>query len=72
MVNDETICIGLARVGKKDQRILSGTLKQLSHFDFGGPLHSFVIPGKTHELEDEFLASISVTKFIEENQPKQQ
>merc|ERR1712209_337359 len=49
----ETKCVGLARVGQPDQVVRWGTVAQLKEFDFGGPLHSFVISGKTHILEDE-------------------
>jgi diphthine synthase len=66
VISEESICVGLARVGKIDQKIISGTIKQLSHIDFGSPLHSFVIPGKTHELEDEFLQSISLSTLLQQ------
>jgi diphthine synthase len=35
--------------------IVAGTFKELLDIDFGGPLHSVVIPGKMHFLEAEFL-----------------
>lgn len=47
--------IGLARVGHADQRIVSGTLQQLSTVEFSGPLHSLVLiapSGHIHEVEE--------------------
>jgi diphthine synthase len=52
----ETLCIGVARIGRDDQKIGYGTLKQLSEYDgFGEPLHSIVIIGEVHPLEVEIL-----------------
>jgi len=38
--------IGLARIGHDDQVIFSGTVAELLKVDFGGPLHSLVLPSK--------------------------
>lgn len=38
----------------------SGTLTQLQAYDFGGPLHSLVIVGKTHIVEDECLEMFKI------------
>ena len=51
--NEETPSIGLARVGQDNQQIVSGPMAKLLDLDFGGPLHSFVIPGTMHILEKE-------------------
>ena len=50
-ISEDTAAIGVARVGQEDQKLVSGTLKDLREIDFGSPLHSLVIPGKMHELE---------------------
>jgi diphthine synthase len=50
--NAETPCIGLARVGQDSQCIVSGKMGELADVDFGEPLHSFVIGGTMHELEE--------------------
>ncbi|KAI8848177.1 tetrapyrrole methylase [Chytridium lagenaria] len=50
-----TIAVGLARVGAPDQCIISGTLEDLLHADFGGPLHSLVIAGTMHFLEADLM-----------------
>lgn len=57
--------VGLARVGQDTQKIVAGTLEELVDIDFGAPLHSVIIVGETHELEDEVLASFSVAKTSE-------
>jgi len=33
----------------------TGPMKELVNFDFGGPLHSMIIPGEMHYLEEEML-----------------
>lgn len=52
-----TVAVGLARLGAPDQKIVVAPLSDLLSFDFGGPLHSLVIPGDIHDSEQEFLNS---------------
>ena len=54
-VDKQTICVGLARVGRDDQMICVDTLENLASRDMGGPLHSLVVAGRLHPLEIEFL-----------------
>lgn len=60
----DTLAMTLSRVGTSTQRIISGTLAELSQLtaeDFGGPLHSIVIVGKRlHPLELEFAGMFAV------------
>mmetsp|Transcript_29788 Transcript_29788/g.41141 ORF Transcript_29788/g.41141 Transcript_29788/m.41141 type:complete len:285 (+) Transcript_29788:121-975(+) len=51
----ETMCVGVARIGTNSQSIVSGTMQELLAVDFGPPLHSFVIPGEMHPMEEEML-----------------
>ncbi|KAM7514067.1 hypothetical protein LguiA_003650 [Lonicera macranthoides] len=53
--NEDTICVGLARLGSEDQMVVAGSMKQLLSVDFGPPLHSLVIVGQTHPVEEEML-----------------
>ena len=53
--NEETMCVGVARIGAADQMIVAGPMKRLLDVDFGGPLQSLVIAGEMHELELEIL-----------------
>lgn len=59
-----TLAMTLSRVGTSTQRIISGTLEELSKLDeddFGGPLHSMVIVGKRlHPLELEYAGMFAV------------
>ena len=48
--------MGIARIGSEDQRIVAGSMVSLLDVDFGPPLHSLVIAGDTHVIEDEILA----------------
>ena len=58
--SEETTCVGVARIGAADQMIVAGPMNRLVDVAFGGPLHSLVIAGETHELETEMLQFYSV------------
>jgi hypothetical protein len=45
----------MARIGQSSQQIVVAPLSELLTIDLGAPLHSLVIPGKTHFLEDDML-----------------
>jgi len=49
------MAVGLARVGCEDQQIVAAPLGDLLDVDFGPPLHSLIIAGETHVIEDEIL-----------------
>ena len=54
VVTDNTLIYGIARIGSPDQLIVSGKVKDLIKFDFGGPLHSIVICAPNlHSMEKE-------------------
>ena len=55
VLNENTIAVGLARIGRNDQNIKVDTIKNLSTDDLGAPLHSLIIAGKLHPLEIDFL-----------------
>ncbi|GAA6006531.1 hypothetical protein JCM10207_004964 [Rhodosporidiobolus poonsookiae] len=61
-----TLAISASRVGSPSQRFVSGTLAELAALDedaFGGPLHSFVIVGRTfHALERDFAGRWAVDR----------
>lgn len=71
---ENTLCIGLARMGQKSQSIVAGTLQELARIDCGGPLHSLIIAGDSiHDLEIDFVREFLVENsacpiFIHENQ----
>jgi len=51
----ETRCVGVARLGQDDQTIVSGTLGEMLEVDMGAPLHSLIIAGEVHHIEEEML-----------------
>ena len=59
LVNEDTLAIGIARVGSKDNLVKAGYIKDLIDFDFGGPLHCIVIPSKLHIVEAEYLVEVA-------------
>ncbi|KAK0087542.1 hypothetical protein PV325_000792 [Microctonus aethiopoides] len=63
-LTEQSLAVGLARVGSDDQRIIVSTLTEMTTIDLGPPLHSLVIPAKQlHPLELEFLSGYSANKL---------
>jgi diphthine synthase len=56
----KTLCVGLARMGQPTQKMVAGTLKDLTKVDMGEPLHSLIICGDLHDLELEVLKEFIV------------
>jgi len=56
---DTIVCV-VARAGSPDGLAMAGSIRRLESVDFGPPLHSLVIPGKLHFLEEEALDAITV------------
>lgn len=51
---DENVkCFGLARVGSDQEGVASGPLSKFLDLDMGGPLHSFIICGEMHHVEEQ-------------------
>jgi diphthine synthase len=48
-------CVGVARLDAKDQKIVAGTVTEVSDGDFGAPPHALIVPGALHFLEEEAL-----------------
>ncbi|KAL9126977.1 MAG: hypothetical protein Q9217_004059 [Psora testacea] len=59
------LAVGVARIGGNDQKMVAGTLEQLSKADLGPPLHSLVLLGRrTHYLERDFIRHFAVDRAI--------
>ena len=57
----DSLAIGVARIGAKDHKLVTGTLGQLREVDMGKPLHSLVLLGRrTHDLEREFIREFAM------------
>ena len=59
LIDENTLAMGIARVGSKDVIVRAGKISELLDFDFGGPLHCIVIPSKLHIVEAEYLVEIA-------------
>lgn len=54
--DENTLFVGVARIGHNTQRILASSLKEMQSCDLGPPLHSLILPAKVmHPLEIEYL-----------------
>lgn len=54
----DTPCVLISRLGSKSQTFKAGSLKELSEYDSGEPLHSLIMLGRqVHDLELEYLYS---------------
>lgn len=53
VIDEDMLVIGVARLGHDDYTVKAGTLLEMREYDFGGPLHSLIIPGKMHFVEEE-------------------
>jgi len=56
---DETLTVGIARLGWENQEIKAGTATELMAHDFGDPPHALIVPGNLHFVETEALATIA-------------
>ena len=66
MYSANTLCVGLARLGQHDQRIVAGTIKELLSADFGQPLHALIVVGDLHIVEKE-VGIININIFLKVN-----
>ncbi|HEC82041.1 MAG TPA: diphthine synthase [Thermoplasmatales archaeon] len=55
LVGDDTLMCGVARAGSDAPVVKAGSAKTLKTFDFGPPLHTLVVPGDLHFVEEEAL-----------------
>lgn len=58
-IDENTLAVGIARVGSKDNVVKANSIGKLIDFDFGGPLHCIVIPSKLHIVEAEYLVEVA-------------
>ncbi|XP_033737588.1 diphthine methyl ester synthase-like [Pecten maximus] len=66
VITEDTLCVGLSRVGAESQQIVTTTLQEMSSVDIGGPLHSLVIPGHMHPLEIDMLSLYASNTRVKE------
>ncbi len=64
-ISEDTLVVGIVRVGSPTQRIVSGKIKELIKFDFGTPLHSLIVCAPTlHSMEKEMMEFYSVNNEL--------
>lgn len=51
----DQLVIGLARIGTKTQQMKTCALEEMANVDLGDPLHTLVVIGETHPMEDEYV-----------------
>jgi diphthine synthase len=54
-----TLVVGVARVGSSAPTLKADCAKNLLEYDFGGPPHSLIFPGKIHFIEAEALIALA-------------
>lgn len=57
--DNERLVVGVARVGSTDSIVKADRLSRIKCYDFGGPPHSLVIPGRLHFMEVEALLCLA-------------
>jgi len=64
VLGSDTKCFAVARVGQPTQAIVSGTLEELRYINLGAPLHSFIICGPMHLIEEDFYKFYHVSNYL--------
>lgn len=58
--DEETLFVGLSRVGHDSQKIVACSLREMKDTDLGAPLHSLILPcSDLHHIEKAFLQQFS-------------
>lgn len=55
----ESEVYAIARAGSPEPGVWRGTLAAMSHADLGAPLHTLVVPGKLHFVEEEAVRALA-------------
>eukprot|EP00792_Barthelona_sp_PAP020_P011008 TRINITY_DN4789_c0_g1_i1.p1 TRINITY_DN4789_c0_g1~~TRINITY_DN4789_c0_g1_i1.p1 ORF type:complete len:281 (-),score=77.80 TRINITY_DN4789_c0_g1_i1:74-916(-) len=55
VLHEDSLIVGVARLGYDDQTIAVGTFEEIMNFDFGSPLHCFMLLGDVWDSELEML-----------------
>jgi len=58
---EETLAVGMARLGSESAIVKGGLIRDLLGFDFGSPPHVLIVPGRLHFLEEEALKILACT-----------
>jgi len=59
VITTKTLAVGIARAGSTNPTVKADYVKELINFEFGGPPHTLVFPGKLHFMEAEALITLA-------------
>jgi len=59
LLGEDTLMCGVARAGSDNPMVRAGSAKTLKKLDFGPPLHTIVVPGNLHFVEEEALRAFA-------------
>ena len=59
-LSEESLCVGVARVGSGTQGVCHAPLRTMTTINMGEPLQSMVVAGKLHPLEEKMLNIVSL------------
>lgn len=59
VVNEDLLVCVVSRAGSDDCVVMAGSMGKLSGMDFGPPLHTIVVPGALHFMEEEALKAFA-------------
>ena len=59
VISEKTFVIVASRIGKNDQKIISGNISNLIKKEFGESPHSIIIPGRLHFTESDALKTVT-------------
>jgi diphthine synthase len=57
-INEDTLTVGVARLGWEDQEIKADSAENLARHDFGDPPQALIVPGRLHFHEREALRTL--------------
>jgi len=60
LLDENSICIAVARIGSEDQKLVASSLQNLKDIDMGPPLHSLIIPSSLHHIEKDFIDTYTI------------
>ncbi len=58
-LDKDNICVGCARLGTSNKKIIAGTVEEVMNVDFGETPFCLIIPGNLHFHEEEYLNSLT-------------
>ncbi len=64
LMTPETLVCVVGRAGSNDSTVRAGRIGDLVGEDFGPPLHTMVVPGKLHFMEEEALVALAGLKSV--------